>query len=270
MAISDIFTTPFLICLGVCLVIVGLFGMYFAQKLMEQNHKITSMFDIVNSMANEMNYVRARLSTVQYSVGGQSVGVAGIGMSIPFSSQSLDMCDNLIHVSDDDDSENDSESDSDSDSDSESESESDSDIDDTDKIILSEKNNIKIINIGEKIHFQEESINDIDEDIEEIDGLDVDEVDEVDDVDEDVENINVKEIDISVNKENMNNMNNMNDMNDMLKSIHMSMTVEQEASTDYKKMSLQKLKNLVAERNLVSDSARLKKVDLLKLLGVDA
>ena len=95
----------------------------------------------------------------------------------------------------------------------------------------------------------------------------MDEVDEVDDVDEDVENINVKEIDISVNKE---NMNNMNDMNDMLKSIHMSMTVEQETSTDYKKMSLQKLKNLVAERNLVSDSARLKKVDLLKLLGVDA
>jgi hypothetical protein len=38
---------------------------------------------------------------------------------------------------------------------------------------------------------------------------------------------------------------------------------------DYKKLSLQKLKSVVVEKGLVSDASKLKKNDLLKLLGVE-
>ena len=42
-----------------------------------------------------------------------------------------------------------------------------------------------------------------------------------------------------------------------------------EESTEYKKLSLQKLKSIVTEKGLATDTSKLKKPDLLKLLGVE-
>ena len=43
MALSDLFNTPFLISLGITLLLVGFLGMFLTQKMLEQNHKISSM-----------------------------------------------------------------------------------------------------------------------------------------------------------------------------------------------------------------------------------
>jgi len=66
MALSDILTVPFLISLGITLLLVGIVGFFFAQRLQEQNHKITSMFGLVTTMAEEMNFIRGRMQMMSY------------------------------------------------------------------------------------------------------------------------------------------------------------------------------------------------------------
>jgi hypothetical protein len=58
---------------------------------------------------------------------------------------------------------------------------------------------------------------------------------------------------------------------DFLKTIHIA-NLEEESDTnklDYKKYSLNKLRNIVVEKGLVTDSSKLKKPDLYKLLGIE-
>jgi hypothetical protein len=47
------------------------------------------------------------------------------------------------------------------------------------------------------------------------------------------------------------------------------MTFPTSENIDYKKLSLNKLRQIVSEKNLSSDSSKLKKPELLKLLGVE-
>ena len=120
MPLSDIFTTPFLICLGISILLIGLLGMYFTQKTAEQNHKISSMFELVSTMAQELNFIRSNLlvspqfrqqvsSVVQPSIVNQNVTK-----------------ENLIPVSDNDEDDSDSDSESKSYSDSDNDSDNDS------------------------------------------------------------------------------------------------------------------------------------------------
>ena len=60
-------------------------------------------------------------------------------------------------------------------------------------------------------------------------------------------------------------MNENNSNNDMeTKQIHIS--AEDFGNIDYKKMSLNKLREIVVEKGLVQESSKLKKNELLKLL----
>jgi len=55
-----------------------------------------------------------------------------------------------------------------------------------------------------------------------------------------------------------------------LKSINITLEeTKPEQPLDYKKMALPKLRSVVAEKGLSSDSSKLKKNELLKLLGVE-
>jgi len=53
----------------------------------------------------------------------------------------------------------------------------------------------------------------------------------------------------------------------LLKSIHMTLPTSE--NIDYKKLSLNKLRQIVSDKNLSSDLSKLKKPELLKLLGVE-
>ena len=55
-----------------------------------------------------------------------------------------------------------------------------------------------------------------------------------------------------------------------LKSINITLEeTKTDQSVDYKKMALPKLRSVVSEKGLSSDSSKLKKNELLKLLGVE-
>jgi hypothetical protein len=52
-----------------------------------------------------------------------------------------------------------------------------------------------------------------------------------------------------------------------LKSINISTLEEPKDTLDFKKLALNKLRSIVSEKGLSADASKLKKPDLLKLLG---
>ena len=56
MALSDIFTVPFLVSLGITLLLAGLLGMFFVQRLQEQKQESLAAKD---KLANEIRQVNA-------------------------------------------------------------------------------------------------------------------------------------------------------------------------------------------------------------------
>ena len=244
MALSDIISIPFLISLGITLLLVGLIGVFFSQRLQEQNHKIESMFGIISTMAEEMNYMREKIQ------GGRTHNES----KKEDKKTATDSENVLIDVSDDSSDDSDSSSDCDDCCDSDSDSDSDSSI--TENKIL---NCIKVINFGEsltiseKIESEAESMSDVDDlDGDDLDGDDLDELD-------DLEELDNKKISEDTTLLNSNSFKSINISN-------LEETKEFE-SLDYKKMSLNKLRSISLSKGL--DASKLKKTDILKLLGLE-
>jgi hypothetical protein len=278
MALTDIFTTPFLISLGITLVLIGLLGMYLTQKLQEQNHKITSMFGLVTSMAEEMNFIRNRFQ------GGVSVGpTPNVSNAYTSASTSASTSDNkLIDVSDGEEDDTDSSSESDDGYD-DSSSEGDSVDDDLEEVDLSNK--IKVVNISENFTINS-SMNDIDVDdkreeidVEELDcdgyGEELNNTEENDIGDDDADDLSSKSSSSSSSSSDDELVNDgsivVEELNssEFIKSITMSLEATNIEISDYKKMSLNKLRALVIEKKLTSNANKLKKEELLKLLNAE-
>jgi hypothetical protein len=285
MPLSDIITTPFLISLGITLLLVGIIVIFIMQRFQEQNHKISSMFGLVSSMAEEMNYMRGKLQSVTFTAMPPSQrGGVGTGGGVVLTSAS----DKLIDVSDgeedseeDSDSEGDSDSDSDEDSDSGSDEEDDSDNEAkvmcthnvidicADDILANLASTIKVINISENFTINDTLSGadiDINDEIDELSSEDSSSSDSSSDDEDDLEEQDHVPINtnISISAEKLNTL-------DLLKSIHISNleeTNKEFAVLDYKKMSLNKLRSIVVEKGIATSAAKLKKEELLKLLSV--
>jgi len=247
MAVIDILSTSFLISLGITLLLVGLLGMYFSQKIMDQDHKLSSMAGVVTSMANELQFLRSMIQ--------QDIPPTLVKANQPIVSSSEIK---LIPVSDDEDeSEDDSEDDEDSD-DSEDDEDSDDEEDRepleimSELINISEVPSIKVINMTENTFYNESIENEVEE-------LAMDEDDEDDDNISESEEEQENTIEVEVDDSTMDLMNSS-----MLKSIHILSS--EDDKIDYKKLSLAKLKDLVLEKGLAKDTSRMKKPELLKLL----
>jgi len=273
-SLVDIFNPSFFMFLGILVLVAALLVVYFESKMREQNHKMASMLNLITCMADEMNAIKLHLNhqTTNFSVGGST-----------FQPSSLETNDvhivktDLIHVSDDSDSDSDNDSENsieDNDSDSGSESNSE-DIDEVKNIIeIGDNNDIKDHIDIKVLKLNLSNINDIDEnkdvndfedleDIQEEDTLSLDSVsvssnEEFDEIKNDNENDNDNDDELDISKLN-------------LKSINISSLEEIKDSDniDYKKFTLSKLRSTVIEKGIVVDSSKLKKNELLKLLGAE-
>jgi hypothetical protein len=132
MSAFTLLNTPFLICLGILLAVIGLLAFLFNQRLSEQNHKISSMFELVSTMAQELNAVRGLNRQVSPSspfVSQQPVYEGGNPFSlIPVS----DNDDDEENDDDDDSEENDDDSEGNDDDSEENDDDEDDDGDDED------------------------------------------------------------------------------------------------------------------------------------------
>ena len=277
MALSDIFTVPFLVSLGITLLLVGLLGMFFVQRLQEQNHKMASMLGLVSTMAEELNFIRGRLQMMSYvpQTGGAPI------------QQTADV-DNLIPVSDgdeDSDSEDDideDDEDDDEDEDSEELSVLEFDASINNVIELTPNDNaqtVKIINFGDLVvasnpENETENLEDLDE---------VQDLDDMEDFDE--ESKNESENDAENNEEEDNeeedNVINLAEAQEELgekvsqenlsfiKSINISNLEEnsESGSVDYKKMSMTKLKSIALAKGLIQENSKVTKNAILKMLS---
>jgi len=257
MALSDILTVPFLISLGITLLLVGVVGFFFVQRLQEQNHKITSMFGLVTTMAEEMNFIRGRLQMMSY----QGPMTQQTGQN--FENQEL-VEENLIPVSDD---ENDDEELDDDDEDDEDEDDDDDDEDDEENeepmvIELSHDPNggVKVINFADLLNSVEE-LEENDNNSEDLG--DLDELDDVEDLEEENDDSEQNGSDDSELKQ-----LNTSDL-EFIKSIDISNLEESgdKNNIDYKKMSLNKLKEIAVAKGLVTENSKATKNAILKLLG---
>jgi hypothetical protein len=80
----SMFSTSFFLCLGICLIVIGVLGYFISRELLSQNHKITTMCDLVTTMAQDLQMVKMQQtvdklqSTIPLSVVGGSVNTLPI------------------------------------------------------------------------------------------------------------------------------------------------------------------------------------------------
>jgi hypothetical protein len=100
MSLVDLFNPSFLMYLGILVLVIAGLIIYFETKLREQNHKITSMFSIVSTLAEDMNQMKFVISHVTNQGGAGPILEENRG---PFSMPTEQ--ENLIEVSDDEEDE---------------------------------------------------------------------------------------------------------------------------------------------------------------------
>lgn len=276
----SIFNLTFFIILGIMLLVVALLVVYFENKMREQNHKIASMLSLVSSLAEEVNGVKFGINHL----------VMRGGVTEPVSkneNMTLTPTNHLITVSDGEDDSEEEEDNSeyeDEDISEEDEESSEDELEiDADSISESNNNDIKILKLNINNTERTNSYDDNDLELEQ-----ADELDEFDDLEEleDFKSESSKTPELSNNftddalelheinemsKHDFDNdtvLDNFDISSANLKTINIHLE-EHVENVDYKKMTLAKLRTTVTEKGLTNDASKLKKNELLKLLGVE-
>jgi len=259
MSLSDIFTPSVVISLAISLLLIGLLGLYVNNKMNEQNHKLNTMFDLVSTLANELQMVRSQvpLGMGSASIGGGGGGGSGRVYEKPEVANTNHLV-NMIDVSDDSESsgdESDGETDegaesgdeSGSDDDGEGQEESGSDGDDEESVGDSDSESDGEHDArSDKAIVVSESLDDaLFEELANLDDIVLGETN--------VERVKTPETTTTTTptSANTSSVKNLN------------------VVFDYKKASLGKLREIVEQKGLSSDTSKLKKQELLKMLEID-
>ena len=254
MSLSDIFTPSVVISLAISLLLIGLLGLYVNNKMNEQNHKLNTMFDLVSTLANELQMVRSQvpLGMGSVSMGGGGGGIGGGRIYEKPEVGSTTHLVRMIDVSDDSESSGD-ESDGETDEGAESGSDDDGEGQDDNE----EESD------GESDADDEESDGDSDGEhearsdkaivvSESLDDALFEELANLDDIVLGETNVErVKTPETTTTPANISSVKNLN------------------VVFDYKKASLGKLREIVEQKGLSSDTSKLKKQELLKMLEID-
>jgi cobalamin biosynthesis protein CobT len=267
MAITDLFSSSFLFSVAIIIILIGGIFAFISYRMAEQDHKINAMIGLVSTMANETQFFRSKIHTIQ-----QQLDVANTDQlhSIHLSTNNLgekEITKNLISVSDD-------EYDDDDDDDDEDEDEDEDEEDDED----------------EEEEDEEEEEEDEEEEEEEEEKLDDDNVEKTIKVitlsDDNISMSHIENIadhklihldsldeknEASISNHLIEELNSTSDNNNFLSNISINDLGENEdlqsSKNEYKKLSLNKLREVVVSKGLTTDASKLKKNDILKLLG---
>lgn len=264
MGLFNYIDTFFFISLGITFVLILLLVFHFKQQITSLEHKNDTMFEIINNIVKELNFMKSGylVNSAQYHCQPlrQDNDDAIIIQEQPFHSKQY--VENKIIVSDDDsyaniedsDEEDSDEEDSD-DKDSDDEDSDDEDSDDEVVIVNDDEitvNKIKVINIelGENIE-----VNDIQTE-NEVENENDNEETQLEEHFENDTSIVVKKLE-GEHLENAENVDNI---------IANSNSVFKATKDYYARMNLNELKTLVVTKGLVSDASKMKKIQLIQLL----
>jgi hypothetical protein len=255
MAIFDIFNVSFLFSIGIIVILIGGIFTYVSYRMSEQDHKLSSMLGLVVSLANDLQQVKdtnrpvkqEENMDIQYAsdmMGGQSIN-------------------NIINVSDggyDDEDDNEEYDDLEGE-----ETEDDLEVEDLE---------------GEDLEGDDLEGDDLE--VEDLEGEDLE--------GEDLQNLNVENLDYEELEPRKIKVLKLDLVNDGEPDSHdleeldldaepksdavvefetedIDNSIEDAIGTDYKKMSTNKLREVVVCKGLIPNATKLKKNELLKLLG---
>jgi hypothetical protein len=199
-------------------------------------------------------------------MGGQQMGIQSPPLENSNKSLYLQEVDNLIPVSDDDSDEDDESVMDDSDSDIDADSLSHDDRDSDDESSDEEEEVVKVLrlNIPAPGNNEDVGLNEL----EDLDDL-TDEALSVSSSESSEYQLDIQSSDI-IAAEEIKAETHLNISASDFKTINISLEEETGAeSVDYKKLPLPKLRNIVTERGLAADAAKMKKNELLKLLEAE-
>ena len=284
MTISDFFcTTSFLF--SIVIIIIGCIFIYINHKISEQDHKLTSMVNLVSVLAQDLHFLKNKVNyshnvepnVLQYP--SQLVGGENNSTLISVSDNEDDEYD------EDDDEENNEEEDyeeEDEEEEDEEEEDEEENEDDLDYCAENSQEHIKFLNLSlgnddidnnlpmedlntnnysdlvdvKTIYFVNEEENDIEEK----------NLEENDFEEKNLEEKNLEENDIVITE-----INSIDDDIHFLKNVVITDDLgdiqDLTSKTDYKKMSTTKLREIVISKGIITDASKLKKHDILKLLG---
>ena len=248
---ADLFNPTFFMFLGILVLIVAVLVIYFETKMRDQNHKIASMLSLVSTLAEDMNGVKMGLNHLAIR-GGHNPDIhlrENLGNNFE---------NNLIEVSDEEESDN-QESDNEEPDNEESDNE-ESDNEETDNE-ESDNEEIKVI----KLQVSNEDLIEDDHSYEEANNLEF----EINDNFKADDNNFQEVLEDTLKFPNSEIEKNIPSSSD-LKKISINLGEAHEENIDYKKLQLPKLRSIAVEKGLTnnSESIKLKKPELLKLLGV--
>lgn len=240
MTLTELFNPSFFMFLGILLLSLSFLIFYFENKIREQNHKINSMFSLVSSITEELNNANMR---IHYIMNGPNQNINTPDNNIHSVSilPNTNTYSNKIEVSDDEEDEDEDDEEDEDEDDDEDEDEEDEDEDEDEDV-------------------DEED----DEEQEKNQDLDIQNLEELSDLGEEDPNLNETKI---LNMENEPLYSKDENLSNDLKSIHISL--DQILPSDYKKLSVTQLKNLVIQKGLANleEVNKMKKGDMFKLLS---
>jgi hypothetical protein len=261
-SLADLFSPTFLIFLGILILVACLLVVYFENKAREQNHRIASMLSLVSTLAEDVNGIKFGLNHL-------AVNYIGGGQPLEQNTETNNFLnqENLIPVSDDE------EDDEEDDDDDFEDDDSNTTDDENSALLLDDDNNMELIEnevdsdsdseFGDKSDIKILKINISNEDNDEdIDNLELETSNDLNEISDDLD-----EAEILGDEEQITETPNFDISN--LKTINIHLEENKNDATDYKKLSIQKLRSIVAEKGLAEDTSKLKKQDLFKLLGVE-
>ena len=265
MAFTDLLSSSFLFSIAIIIILIGAIFAYVSYRMSEQDHKISSMLCLVTTMAEEMQFFRNKLSKIQETDHPANHSQTLFDPNNLLHTGAIHV-NNLISVSDDEDEDHDEDDDDDEtdnveddDADSrsdedenESESESGEDDNESDE---GEETNLDPL-IVEEFDLEQNS-----------QFLNITSMNNQSDENNNIKMIHLEEI-VDVSENELHNGNSLDNIfSGDLKTISIFDLEETNKKTnDYKKMSLNKLRDVVIEKGLVSDASKLKKNELVKLL----
>ena len=245
MGIFDIFSTSFLFSIAIILLICGGIFTYFSYKIDKQDHKLTSMVNLVSILAEDLQFVKNQLNK------NVDKNVSKIQMIDKVNSDLISVSDVEDDVEDDDEDDDEDDEDDDEDDDEEE--------DDT-------ENNTYPLHAEELMTYSFKNLSTNETSIKE-NNNGLDEIKTIH-----LENpISFEETNISLSNDKHNDLNN-NDMS-FLKNVTMPDFENAENVEDlqgsYKKMPINKLREVIVSKGVVSDASKLKKNEILKMLELD-
>ena len=279
-SLTDLFNPTFLTFLVILVLVVALVVVYFESKMREQNHKIASMLSLVSTLADDINGVKMGITHLAM-IGGHNPNVVtkeNLGNS---------RRNTLIEVSDDEES-GDEHSDDEKSCDEESGDEESCDEESGDEESCDEDleeeldedsdndDEVKVI----KLQVSNEETED-NNSYEEADNLefdpaeDLDEFNINDEIPEIAENYVEEVLNLKYDDKPEENKKSLEPMDSLstsdLKTITIDLGDNDDEKIDYKKLQLPKLRSIAIEKGLVSnsDASKMKKPELLKLLGAE-